>query len=106
LDEIARHYALLMAKADTKNIIVDYGAQEKSMRDLGISSWAVNFASHDRLNDRHNAAFALWANSKSHRANMLDPKFFYMGSGYAVSKSGKCYYCQVLAARPLYDGTG
>jgi uncharacterized protein YkwD len=93
LNEIAQGYATLMAKVDTKNIIIDYSP----LQALG-ASWAVSFASHDRLNDRQNAAFALWAKSSRDRANMLNRRFFYMGSGYAISKSGKCYYCIVLAS--------
>jgi uncharacterized protein YkwD len=98
-DELARRYALLMANADTKNIIVDYSPLEK----LG-TSWAVNFASHDRLDDRHNAAFVLWATSSRDRANMLNGRFVAMGSGYAVSKSGKCYYSIVLVRTALSTG--
>jgi hypothetical protein len=98
-DEVAQHYATLMATVDTKNIIIDYSR----LQALG-ASYEVSFASHDRLDDRHNAAFVLWANSSRDRAKMLDRKFFYMGSGYAISKSGKCYYCMVLVRPVLSSG--
>ena len=107
LNEIAQGYATLMAKVDTKNIIVDYAPLKAGNN--APSHWAVNFASHDRLDDRHNAAFVLWANSSRERADMLNRKFHYMGSGYAISKSGKCYYCIVLGSSsgvPSGPGSG
>jgi uncharacterized protein YkwD len=105
LDEIARRYARLMAEKDQKSTNLDSGFAQR-MHALGFYSWAVNLASHDRLNDRHNAAFLIWANSKRDRFNMLSRTRNVMGSGYAVSKSGKCYYCQVLASYIGPPGAG
>src|SRR5262245_43746360 len=66
-DEVAQHYATIMANVDTKNIIIDYSP----LQALG-ASFEVSFASHDQLDDRHNAAFVSWANSSRDRAKMLD----------------------------------
>jgi uncharacterized protein YkwD len=105
LDEIAQRYATLMAEKDEKSTNLDSGFAQR-MQALGFYGWAVSLASHDRLNDRHNAAFVLWANSKRDRINMLSRTRNVMGSGYAISKSGKCYYCQVLASYIGPPGAG
>jgi uncharacterized protein YkwD len=98
LDEVARRYARLMAEKEQMSHSLDGQNAEQRMLASGYSAaaWAENIASHSEP-DRTKAAFAIWANSQSHRANMLNRQFTEMGSGYVISKSGKCYYCQVFA---------
>ncbi|NLL38046.1 MAG: hypothetical protein GX254_00460 [Clostridiales bacterium] len=42
------------------------------------------------------AMIEAWMNSESHRANILDPDFTYIGIGYYVNENGRGYYSQLF----------
>jgi uncharacterized protein YkwD len=38
-----------------------------------------------------------WMRSRSHRQNIVDPRFTELGVGYAIDRAGRPYYVQVFA---------
>jgi uncharacterized protein YkwD len=105
LEQVAQRYAQLMAEKDQMGHNLDGKSAGNRISLAGYSTtrWAENVAwNNEGWSDfsarGYQSVIDMWKNStKGHRENMLNREFTLMGFGLHFSKSGKCYYCLVLA---------
>jgi uncharacterized protein YkwD len=102
LDRIAARYAAIMAEKDLRGQSghsVDGTTMEERITAGGYaySACAENVQYNYGHPDPTKAAIEWWKNSTGHRANMLSRNYTVMGAGFAISKSGNYYFCQVFA---------
>lgn len=101
LSDAAFYHARNMAAQSCMSHDLDGYDPEDRMRAFGYenNAWAENVAYGYDHDDPAWEAIAMWVESPTHLANMLNPDVTEIGVGVAVSQDGTIFYCQDFGSR-------